>query len=296
MNYSATALIVSAAVLALSSCDPDKNEDTAITPNPRLILRFAFDPTQERLDNLGNPSTVPDGHAAQSPAFRDISAHYVELAPTALTWLGDGEILYDGPETDAGGATAIDFSQSIIVGEGENFLSLDLDQIPPGSYPFIRVSLAYQNYDINFIQSGLDLTATVASFIGYNTYITTHPINTQVLTVNDDKLQGYWAFETDVFGTPYTTSGQAPEGATTVPNPLWNTSPIPAGSCVVTGEFAEPLTITGNETGDIIITLSLSTNQSFEWIDTNPDGKYEPAAGETVVDMGVRGLIPVVSE
>jgi len=23
-----------------------------------------------------------------------------------------------------------------------------------------------------------------------------------------------------------------------------------------------------------------------------PDGKYEPAAGETVVDMGLRGLLP----
>ncbi|MBL7943001.1 MAG: hypothetical protein JNM00_09560 [Flavobacteriales bacterium] len=292
MNKSIVFLGLIGAILALSSCKKDEPEPPA--PSPKLIFRFAFDPNQERLDNFGNPSTLPAGHAAQSPEFRAISAHYVELTPNALTWLGDGEVLYDGPETDAGGAMAIDFSQSIVVDEGENFLALNLSDLQPGTYPFIRVSLAYQNYDIDFLQSGLDLTGTVASFIGYNTYISSYNINTQTIAVNDDRLQGYWGFETDVLGTPYTTTGQAPEGATTVPNPLWDTSPIPAGSCVVTGEFAEPLVITGNETSDIVVTLSLSTNQSFEWVDTNPDGKYEPAAGENVVDMGIRGLVPVI--
>jgi hypothetical protein len=54
-----------------------------------------------------------------------------------------------------------------------------------------------------------------------------------------------------------------------------------------------PLTITGLETSDIIITVSLSTNKSFEWVDSTPDGYYQPDAGETVVDMGIRGLIPI---
>ena len=61
---------------------------------------------------------------------------------------------------------------------------------------------------------------------------------------------------------------------------------------VVTGGFSSPLVITGNETEDIYVTLSLSTNKSFEWIDTNPDGKWEPGANESVVDMGLRGMIP----
>lgn len=86
--------------------------------------------------------------------------------------------------------------------------------------------------------------------------------------------------------------GQAPEGATTVPNPLAATSPIPAGSCVVTGQFVNPLVIAGNETADVDLILSLSINKSFEWIEVNNDGMFEPLAGETVVDMGLRGLIP----
>ena len=87
-------------------------------------------------------------------------------------------------------------------------------------------------------------------------------------------------------------SHQAPANATTVPNPLAATSPIPAGSCVVTGQFTTPLTITGTETNNVVVTLSLSINQSFEWHEVTADGKYEPANGENVVDMGLRGLIP----
>jgi hypothetical protein len=77
-----------------------------------------------------------------------------------------------------------------------------------------------------------------------------------------------------------------------VVNPLWATSPVPQGSCVVTGAFPQALTITGNEAEDIVVTLSVSVNNSFEWVDVIEDGKYEPGAGENVVDMGVRGLMP----
>jgi hypothetical protein len=65
---------------------------------------------------------------------------------------------------------------------------------------------------------------------------------------------------------------------------------------VVTGPFEQALEITGNESEDIVVVLSVSTNKSFEWIDVNPDGKYEPLnagfqpTGEVPVDMGVRGL------
>src|SRR5690606_37668777 len=101
---------------------------------------------------------------------------------------------------------------------------------------------------------------------------------------------GYWAFSLN--GFPYSTQGQAPAGATTVPNPIAATSPIPAGSCVVTGQFANNLVITGDETDDIVITLSLSVNDSFEWQEVSVDGKFEPSIGEHVIDMGLRGLIP----
>jgi len=281
------------------SCKKDEDTEdipTPVTPAPKKLgFSFAFDPTQPRLDSFGNPSTVSAGRAAQSPQFNGISAHYIELTPTATTLLGNGEVLYSGAQTTAGGASAIDFAQSTIVGEGELFKSFNLSAIAPGTYNYIRVSLAYQNYDVNVRYSGVDLTGTVASFIGFDTYITNYDINTQNVIVNGNRLQGYWAFETDYLGAFYSTTGQAPPGATTVPNPIFATSSVPAGSCVVTGLFDPPLVITGNETADINVTLSLSTNQSFEWTEVNTDGLYEPAAGENVVDMGVRGLVPIVN-
>lgn len=91
-------------------------------------------------------------------------------------------------------------------------------------------------------------------------------------------------------------SAQAPAGATTVPNPLAGSSPIPAGSCVVTGPFTGALTITGNETKDVVVTVSLSINKSFEWKDTKANGKFDAREGETVVDMGIRGLKTIVSQ
>ena len=64
---------------------------------------------------------------------------------------------------------------------------------------------------------------------------------------------------------------------------------------MVTGQFENTFNITGNETQDVTVTLSFSINNSFEWTEVNADGKYEPTAGEQVVDMGLRGLIPSTS-
>ena len=257
---------------------------------PYLIVKFQFNPDQVRLNNLGQPSSVAPGNAAQSPDFNAISAHYFELAPTAFTQLGDGTVLYHAPETLEGGSMAIDFDQAIIVSEGETFLKIPLSQVAQGSYEYVRVSLAYQDYNISIRNNGTDYQGRLASFVGYNTYINTHFIGSNSFPVNANRSQGYWAFALNNF--PYATSGQAPAGATTVPNPVASTSPIPSGSCVVTGKFVENLVINGNETQNVVITLSLSINNSFEWQEITSDGKYEPSIGESVVDMGLRGLIP----
>ncbi len=277
-------LIFTAAILfCYSSCS--KEHDHA-NSTPQLVFVFKFDSTQQRLNNIGLLDLMPAGNSGQSPLFNTMSSHYVELAPNAFTALGSGDVLYRAPEVTTGGSNAIDFSKSVLAKEGETFLSVPLDEVAPGTYQYLRVSLAYQNYGIKFNALGQNLTGTVASFIGFNTYISNYKIKDSTVTVNANKLQGYWGLE-----TAYAVlSGDAP--ATTVPNPIASTSPIPAGSCVVTGAFTTPLTITGNETKDIKVTVSLSTNKSFEWKDHNLNGIYEPLDGDSVVNMGIRGLIP----
>jgi hypothetical protein len=278
-------LISAAAILfCLGSCS--KEHENA-GPTARLVFVFKFDSTQERLNNIGLLDIMPPGNSGQSPLFNTMSSHYVELAPNAFTALGSGDILYRAPEVTTGGSNAIDFSKSVLAKEGETFLSVPVDEITPGTYQYLRVSLAYQNYGIKFNVLGQDLTGTVASFIGFNTYISNYKIKDSTVGVNANKLQGYWGLET-AYGV---FSGDAP--ATTVPNPIASTSPIPAGSCVVTGAFTTPLTITGNETKDIKVTVSLSTNKSFEWKDHNLNGIFEPLDGDSVVNMGIRGLIPI---
>jgi hypothetical protein len=273
-------------MMLLSCTDKD---DTVVVP-PSLIVKFKFDATQDRLNNLGQLSTIPSGNAAQSPVFNMISSHYLELAPNSLTQLGQGAILYQGEETTAGGSLAFDFRKAIISGQNEAFLSIPLKSITPGSYEWVRSSLSYQNFDIKILHLGTEYTGSVASFVGTNTYIAAHSIGSYPFVVNGNRSQGYWAL--GLQGVNYSTSGQAPQGATTVPNPIASTSPLPPNSCVVTGKFANNLVITGNETKNIEVTLSLSINKSFEWTEVNADGKYEPSAGENVVDMGLRGLVP----
>jgi hypothetical protein len=278
-------------VAAFASCKKDPDPVDPVTPTAaRIYFTFKFDSTQARLDNFGNPETVPAGNSAQSPVFHFMSTHYIEMTADMWTALGAGTVVYVGPSTTAGGPNAIDFDSAIVVGENQEIISIPLSAFTPGTYNYIRVSLSYQNYDVKVRANSIDFTGRLASFIGYNTYISSFTPNAVPVAVNDDKLQGFWAFE----AFSQITQGQAPPGATTVPNPLFATSPIPQGSCVVTGQFAAPLTITGNETQDIHVTLSLSTNNSFEWVEHSTPGVYEPLDGDTVMDMGVRGLVPIV--
>ncbi|MEZ4937941.1 MAG: hypothetical protein R2799_10165 [Crocinitomicaceae bacterium] len=289
-----------ALALVFASCKKDNNNNNPTTP--QLQFKVVFDGTLPRLDNFGNPATVPAGNAAQTPTMRQTSIHYIELASDSLTALGGGEIVYMGTETTAGGANAVNFDQAIKATNGETFLSMNLSQLAPGTYNWIRVSVTYQKYDIQYrfnyppYINNQDFTGTLASFVGYNNYITTHTVQDSVVTVNANKVQGYWAFETsvDYAGFVYGSVDEGDGAGVTVVNPIFTSSPVPNGSCVITGKLAQPLVITGNETGNVKIVLAFSINNSFEWQDNTADGKFEPAAGETVVDMGLRGLHPYV--
>ncbi|MCC6691114.1 MAG: hypothetical protein IT235_06230, partial [Bacteroidia bacterium] len=150
----------------------DKNtQGISTSPPPQLVFKFKFDSTQIRLDNLGQPSIIPAGHSAQSPVFNKMSTHYIELTPTALTAVGSGTVLYRAAETSIGGSLAIDFDSSTAVNEGQVCYSIPLSKVTPGTYSYLRVSLAYQNYNIKAMVSGYAITGTLASFIGFNTYI-----------------------------------------------------------------------------------------------------------------------------
>ena len=294
--------------ITMLSCQKEQGNTPSET-SQKLGFYAEFDPAQARLNSIGLPAELPTGHATQTPDFEKMSIHYIELAPNAFTPLGSGAVLYKGSETAQGGENAVDFEKAIQAGNGELLTEISLKDVPPGTYEWVRTSVTYQNYHIKFNLKNVpvignldDQSGTVASFVGFNTYITDLTPTQKTMTVNDDKKQGFWAFETG-FAAPYNIynaifSGEAPASATTVVNPLFQSSPVPAGSCVVTGKFAEPLVITGKEKEAVKVMLSFSINQSFEWKDTNGNGQLDlyaddPSQHEQIVDMGLRGLVPV---
>lgn len=273
----------------------------------KLIIKFRFDSTQERLNNIGQPATIPAGHAAQHPRMDTMSSHYIELAPAATTALGAGEILYKAAETTAGGENAINWEAAKFAGNDSTFIEIPIKAIKPGDYEYLRLSLSYQSARVDWYVDTVimavpvkqNLKGTIAGFIGFNNYIKTFKVGDSVVTVNANKKQGFWGFYTLLQYGPYkykvAETGQAPEGATTVVNPLFATSPIPQGSCVVTAAFTPgKLSITGKEPNDIVIEVSFSTNKSFEWTEVVSDGKWEPLKGESITDMGIRGMIPKI--
>jgi hypothetical protein len=301
-------------LLALVFASCTKSE----TAERYLVLKFKFNDTLPRLNDTGAVVGIAPGNWAISPMFNSVAAHYVELATDDNTQLGQGTVLYLGAMKDS----AIDFSQSVITKDGETFLQIPLSSIKAGTYKWIRISLAYQNYDVpyrldtvvNGVSFNSNYNGTIASFIGFNTYIGKYTIKNQEVTVNGKRRQGYWGFETNIgsggFSFPsITKTGQAPDSATTVVNPLFLTSPVPKGSCVVTAKFAQtkyykaggdstilvaPLVITGLETQSSVVECNLSTNKSFEWREIVANKMWDPLKGEQVIDMGIRGMRPII--
>ncbi len=275
---------------------PEASSPASTEPveGPALVLRVSVDPDAPRLDNLGRPAVMPAGHAGQDPVFHQIGVHYAELAPTALTPLGVGVIALDSPHTTEGGELAVDFDQQPVVVPGDEIVAAALAELPAGTYEYLRIAISYQEYDVDLqvdvAGQPYEVTGRVASFLERSTFIREFDLLGETVAVNGNRHQGYWAFK-----TPYTgvVEGQAPEGATTVPNPIASTSPVAVGSCIVTAAFEQPLTIRGDETEDVVVDVTLSTDRSFEWIDDDGDGAWQPLAGEIVVDMGVRGMTVV---
>jgi len=294
-------VVLLACLALLFSCKKNVKADE----RARLTMKFRFDSTQVRLNNVGQPTNLVVGNAAQSPVMNGVSAHYVELAPSAFTAIGNGIVLSRAAETGSGSSLAIDFGQAQIAPDGGAFVSVPLTDIPPGEYEFLRVSLSYQNFDVKYLLDTVvaatpirqEFFGTVAGFLGFNNFIRTVRVKDRTLNVNGTRPQGFWAFESNIrfngLTFPVLDSATAPAGATTVVNPIFSTSPVPEGSCIITGAFVPgKLVIRGNETRHIEVEVSLSTNKSFEWNDLVPDGRWEPLRGERVQDMGIRGMIP----
>jgi len=297
--------------LLICSCKKEDEPEAESNDSPKLNIQFIMSSEAERLDNAGNPVTIPNQNAAQNPDFEILGLHYIGLFENELTPFSSGEDIFSSPSTMAGGENAIDFNQELFLTESENTYSIPLSSVSAGNYEYLRCSIGFQKFGLVYnlggaadvnpnwpsgVDDDIDIDGTIASFLGFNTFIEDYTIVEQTVSVNGNRLQGYFGLESsgNISGFDFSnlTEGDAPQ--TTVPNPISSTSPVPAGSCVVTGLFPEALSIPSNPTEDINVQVIISINNSFEWVDTNSNGKYEPLLNEQVVDMGTRGVFPSV--
>ena len=242
MKYTILFLLLT---ILFASCqkDPDTSEPIPTT-TAKLRFKFKFDKNQTRLDNLGNETPMPSGHAGLSPDFNAMSAYFIELVPTQFTQIREGAVIYEA-ETQASEAgsnfeKAVIFDEAIVRDEGTVILEIPIKDIAPGTYNYLRASVTYQNADVRFNLKNLpaplpselnDQTGTFAGFIGFNSYIDDLKVKNKTISVNADKTQGFWAFEPQLeppYQDLYETyvnpigviTGQAPAGSTTVVNIL----------------------------------------------------------------------------
>ncbi|MCX6208781.1 MAG: hypothetical protein NTZ59_04600 [Bacteroidetes bacterium] len=322
--------------LVFASCTKGTNERY-------LILKIKFDPTEERLDDSGLVVTnFPSGVGKLTPKYNSIAAQYIELSSDSTTPYGAGTPLFplfkSISHTDTSGHIAVDYGSLEMVGDGEAVLSIPLSSVKPGTYQFLRFSIAAQNFDIpykldttisNFIYNGINYpggyfsglyNATIATFSSDSTYFKDgysikYYLNNNVKDAI--KRQGYWGFETNI-GTnsiyyPAAVTTATQQEASSV-NVLYRKSPTPSSFSVFTAavngiKYSKngmtpptiapmPLTITGTETESIVIECALFTKNSFEWNDNfSGDNQWNnpfPFPKESIIDMGIRGMKPVV--
>lgn len=276
------------AVLSFYSCDTSEGSNLLDQEVSVKSLRIKVDVNaiQARLDDMAQESSMADTNFGVAPKVELIGIHSIELVADENVKVGKGEMLYKGAEVSAGGANAIDFRETLTMAPGEYILEVPLSQVPNGTYEWIRLGVCFQRFTVTKYNKGNPLTATFAAFTDFNTYLEELTIRTQDVIVYDDKKQGYFAYEN--------VSNFKEEGfatTVTVPNPLSAKAPLPENSGIHTARFDEPLVIDRVNNKDIELTLSLSTNKSFEWNDKNRNQRWDWDIDEKVVDFGFRSMV-----
>jgi hypothetical protein len=302
MNFKLKMIPLTLVLVGLLSCKKE--------PERMLHFIIRFDPSQEKLGNNGLPALLRTDLAAQTPLVNEIGLNGIELVQNDFTKFGEGVSVFSTPETTVGGTQAVDYQQVKLGKSGERLVSIPLNSILPGTYNWVRTSVAYQNFDVifnmlnvPFAGNFLEERGTLATFTASNNYITAYKVWDRVDSVKGNRKQGYWCLETKLSPAykPYNRmfNGQSATGTITSPNPLSQTAPTPENFTILTGRFETPLSISGSETSDVTVTLTFSNNKSFEWEETiNKNGKWDfnlqPIMGqpsvERVMDMGLRGL------
>lgn len=257
----------------------------------QLLFRLHLD------SNLASPYILQPGHAAQSPTVLALALEQIELLSEASTLAGKGVMLYTAPQTSCAGAQyylPTNYCKLHLIGDSEIVFSLALNAVPPGTYKWLRLSVAYSEMKIvSRSTSSGNGPSTFAGFYGESVYLTKIKTQNSVLfpKTTVPKQRRYYMFYQEVFGQALQLEGYAPRQS------IFNENPMPTYNNNIYVEFtdlsgntAKPLLVTGNETTNLEVQLIFGTDKLFEWQEKTADGIFQPEIGETVYDFGFRNL------
>ena len=307
--------VIALTALAFVSCTKGTNERY-------LILKVKFDPTSAPLNDSGFLYATPVGNGALTPTYNSMAPAYIELAPdlgtpdSTVPYKSDFKYTLFSSEnaTDNFGHSGVRYTSLQITKDGEAMVSIPLNTITPGTYRFLRLAVAYQNFDILYkldsTVSNLYHNGTLypsASFYGmYHASISAFSDSTffdngftvSNYTVNNMppktvKKSGFYGFETQLGTNSFyyplekTSTLQVADSVASV-NTIYAKVKTPKNASVFTAPFytinfknytqdtiMTPLVITGGETESIIIDCTMITKNSFEWKNDNGNGVWD---------------------
>jgi hypothetical protein len=290
LKYSTTLvleIILGLLFLFLFSCNDKQDDETRPVARPyatRVTIKLVFDSLQERLDNYGNISQVPIGHSAQSPSFKEISVGCIELLKDSITTYYSGIILtYPIIPIDTVYSCCY---QSTIANEQVFYSGIDTS-VTPDTFKYIRIHFIYEKVDMKYRWNNSNYTGTLAAFLAGKTHVTSFALNDSSFGYLGDTMRynGQWYLEVDTPNYGRVLNGVA---ATVQPNILYNSVPSQIGSCVVTCALNPAVFI--EDLDSLGLTISISSNHSLEWIENSDPTYFEPFDGDTIYDVGIRGI------
>ncbi|MEO8087058.1 MAG: hypothetical protein ABI763_09575 [Bacteroidota bacterium] len=269
-------LILSIPILVISSCkDKEILPDKTVNPPASIEIFIHIDSLQDRLDNFGNPANIPTNHGTLSPKFNSVSIFKIELLDDSTENFNSGLIIYQS-------------SDRVELHDGDSQLEYFYGNQLPRQFKFIRVYFNDQNYHFDLKYNGNIIDGTLLSFLWPNNYSSSFHIKDSI--VNNDSIvhEGKWFLELGSTNNPVLNGEVVPLSNITQPNVLYQEWPVPSSMYVVTCPINPIFSIDKFEHKSFV--LSISSNKCFEWVEHSDPAFFEPFDGDTIVDVGIRGL------
>lgn len=150
---------------------------------------------------------------------------------------------------------------------------------------------------INFsLTNSAKVTMPFKSFLAHACYVPQFYIGDSLEKINNIRAQGF-----TISQLHYTTPSihhvyRSSSKLVTAPNPIYKTCPsIPRSGIITAGFLNKNVVISESSNTDIVIDVSFSTKQAFEWEDNNKNGSFDVIpVYETIANIGLRGMQPTV--